>query len=128
MGRSRSSRKMQLLPQWCLLIVLLEGCDTQKPLIIVEKTRQSSGEVCCRDEDLLSCQVVKVDPSLLISKEDILLPGGVVVSFKNHVRPNGYHYANSDGDEATITYNQASGNMFGVLVTAAGKSFAIEKC
>ena len=66
-----------------------------------------------------------MDPSLLISQEDILLPGGVAVSFKNLVEPNGYHYGNSDGDEVIITYNQISGNMFGVLTTADGRSFAM---
>ena len=47
-----------------------------------------------------------MDPSLLISPEDILLSGTVAVSFKNLVEPNGYHYGNSDGDEVTGNHSE----------------------
>jgi hypothetical protein len=94
----------------------------------VKQTRQFSREKCCAERHLLVCQEAKVDPSLLISQEDILLPGAVAVSFKNLVEPTGFHYANSGEDELTIIYNSISENMFGVLTKSDGRSFAIEKC
>ena len=68
-----------------------------------------------------------VNPEILDTKEDIRL-ADVVVSFKSTVSPNGYVYQSPAGDEAVITFNAATGNMFGSFKTTSGRSFAIEKC
>ena len=92
----------------------------------VSNTRRSS-EACCKGRNLLSCHDAVVDPELLNTKEDIRL-ADVVVSFKSTVSPNGYVYQSPAGDEAVITFNAATGNMFGSFKTISGRSFAIEKC
>ena len=68
-----------------------------------------------------------VDPEMLNTKEDLRL-ADVVVSFKSTVAPNGYVYQSPAGDEAVITFNKETGNMFGSLKTTTGRSFSIEKC
>ena len=68
-----------------------------------------------------------VDPDLLDRKEDIML-ANVVLSFKSTVPPNGYVYQSPAGDEAVITFNKKTGNMFGILDTSTGRLFSIEKC
>ena len=92
----------------------------------VSKTRRSS-EACCKEKNLLSCQDAVVNPNILNTKDDIRL-ADVVVSFKSTVAPNGYIYQSPDGDEAVITFNEKTGNMFGTFKTTSGRSFAIEKC
>ena len=52
----------------------------------------------------------------------------MTMQLANQVNPNGYHYTNSAGDEAIITFNAVSGNIFGTLKTADGRSFSLEKC
>ena len=88
---------------------------------------KASSEACCRDKNLLSCRDAIVNPEILDSREDIRL-ADVVVSFKSTVSPNGYVYQNPAGDEAVITFNKKTGNMFGSFKTTNGRSFAIEKC
>ena len=44
------------------------------------------------------------------------------------MEPHGFVYHNSLGDEAVITYNNKTGNMFGSLTTHEDKHYAIEKC
>ena len=68
-----------------------------------------------------------VDPGILDRKEDILLVD-VVLSFKSTVPPNGYVYQSPAGDEAVITFNEKTGNMFGSFETSTGRSFSLEKC
>ena len=48
--------------------------------------------------------------------------------FHSTIQPNGLVYKNSNGDEAVVTYNQKTGNMFGSFKTHQDKSYAIEKC
>ena len=88
---------------------------------------RTSSEACCKDKNLLSCRDAMVNPEILDTKEDIRL-ADVVVSFKSTVSPNGYVYQSPAGDEAVITFNKKTGNMFGSFKTTSGRSFAIEKC
>merc|ERR1719295_822190 len=96
-------------------------------LVQVSRTRIWSSEACCRDKNLLSCQAAMVDPDILDGKEDIVL-ADVVLSFKSMVPPNGYVYQSPAGDEAVITFNAKTGNMFGNFETSTGRSFSLEKC
>ena len=86
-----------------------------------------SVEACCNEEHLLLCSEITVDPVVLLSGEDINILGSDLV-FDSTVEPNGFVYHNSLGDEAVITYNNKTGNMFGTLATHDDKSYAIEKC
>merc|ERR1712223_833696 len=86
-----------------------------------------SVEACCNDDNLLLCSEISVDPSLLLSGEDINILGADLV-FDSTVEPHGFVYHNSLGDEAVITYNNKTGNMFGTLSTHDDKSYFIEKC
>ena len=52
---------------------------------------------------------------------------GIDLQFKSTVEPNGFVYKNDDGDEAIITINPRTGNMFGSLKTRDDKSYSIEK-
>ena len=90
-----------------------------------DETKRST-EICCNDNNLLSCTEVKLDPTNL-SKKKITLKG-IQLTFSNFVEPNGYDYKSSQGDEAILSFNKETGNMFGSLTTHEGRSFAIEKC
>merc|ERR1719295_1561536 len=112
------------------LLCILSGClasGIPGSLVQVSLTRTWSSEACCRDKNLLSCQAAMVDPDILDGKEDIVL-ADVVLSFKSMVPPNGYVYQSPAGDEAVITFNAKTGNMFGNFETSTGRSFSLEKC
>ena len=86
-----------------------------------------SSDVCCNARNLLTCQDASVDPAVLIAGLDLKI-AGVTVSFASTVQPNGYVYKNAAGDEAIITFNRVTGNMFGSFKTNEGRSYGIEKC
>ena len=50
------------------------------------------------------------------------------MAFISTVDPNGFVYRNHQGDEAVITRNEDSGNIFVSLKTQDGRSYTIEKC
>ena len=68
---------------------------------------------------------MQINPEIL---EDDISIIGIDLQFKNKVEPNGYFYHNQEGDEAIITLNHDTGNMFGSLKTHNHKSYTIEKC
>merc|ERR1712048_1107169 len=96
-------------------------------LINITSVNTRSVEACCNEEHLLLCTEITVDPVVLLSGEDINILGSDLV-FDSTVEPHGFVYHNSLGDEAVITYNNKTGNMFGTLTTHDDKSYAIEKC
>ena len=85
-----------------------------------------STEPCC-DKDTLSCYDVEADPESLLSDENISI-NGMELKFSNTIPPHGRAYKTEQGDEAVISYNKDTGNIFGSLKTNDGKSFALEKC
>jgi len=85
-----------------------------------------SAEACC-DLDTLSCYDVDVDPESLLSEENISI-NGIELTFSNTIPPHGRVYKTELGDEAVISLNEETGNIFGSLKTHDGKSFALEKC
>merc|ERR550539_1335477 len=100
---------------------------TGHSLININPANTRSVEACCNDANLLHCTEISVDPALLFSGEEINILGAELV-FDSTVEPHGFVYHNSQGDEAVITYNNKTGNMFGSLKTHDDKSYAIEKC
>ena len=90
-------------------------------------TRSTSQEICCQDSHVSSCFDVTVDPEALLFEEELTI-NGLDFFFSNEIPPNGLVYKNSLADEAVISYNENSGNMFGTLKTHDGRSFAIERC
>ena len=85
-----------------------------------------SVDVTCNDNHLSLCLDVDVNPNLIRNKEDINI-NGVDLELKSTVEPNGLVYRNDDGDEAIITLNPKTGNMFGSLKTHDEKTYSIEK-
>ena len=86
-----------------------------------------NSEACCNERQLSSCFMVTVDPNILRNGEDITI-NGIDFQFHNNPQPRAFTYHTETGDEAVITYNEATGSLFGSVKTVAGKSFAIEKC
>ena len=109
-------------------LIQFDGSLCQKSLLKMINSRQRSSEKCCQENNILSCQETAVLPNVLLKLEDIKLPELKPLKFINRVDPNGYFYANSNGDEAIITYNEIKGNMFGLVTSANNRSFALEKC
>ena len=70
---------------------------------------------------------MEVDTESLHSEDGISI-NGMELKFSNYVPPHGYVYKTDLGDEAVISYNEETGNIFGTLKTHDGKSFALEKC
>merc|ERR1719288_57603 len=67
-----------------------------------------------------------MDPAQL-SNEKITLKD-IEFTFSNTVEPHGFVYKTSQGDEAILSYNEETGNLFGTISTEDGRAFAIEKC
>ena len=84
-------------------------------------------EKCCNERNLLTCERVSVDPDMLMQEDDIDILG-IPFTFSNRIEPNGFAYKTEAGDEAVITYNDETRNMFGGVKTREGRSYAIEKC
>merc|ERR1712110_356418 len=85
-------------------------------------------ESCCNEDNLLTCERVKVNPDMLLEGLDDITINGISFTFSNDIEPHGLVYKTEAGDEAVITYNEDTGNMFGSVKTSDGRSFAIEKC
>ena len=103
------------------------GTLANKGLVRIPKGQTRSTEVCCNDKNLRNCLSAAVNPDLLVTKEDISILD-IDLEFHSTIQPNGLVYKNSNGDEAVVTYNQKTGNMFGSFKTHQDKSYAIEKC
>ena len=85
-----------------------------------------SSESCCT-ADIKTCQDVLIEPDLLWLFQSLSILN-ISLTFCSQVQPNGFVYKNDLGDEAVITVNNRSGNVFGSFKTHQGKSFGIEKC
>ena len=94
-------------------------------LITLSPTRSS--EKCCNDKTIKTCFGAKVNIDNLMSGDDVTI-NDVSLTFRGQVPPHGRVYKNNEGDEAIITYNNDTGNVFGSLKTHKGESFALEKC
>ena len=68
-----------------------------------------------------------MNPDLLLDEKDISILD-IDLVFHSSIQPNGFVYKNSAGDEAVITYNPNTGNMFGSFKTHQDKSYALEPC
>ena len=79
-------------------------------------TNSRSNDPACRDGGLVSCNSAVVDPAALLSGGDLDI-GGFQLSFIGTVHPNGYVYRTTGGDEAVITYNSKTKNMFARYTT-----------
>ena len=109
-----------------LYLSLLQHTKGSEEFLSFPNGTERSSEICCNDDDLLSCSEVKLDPRKLKDKEITLK--GIQLTFSNNIEPNGFGFQNDQGDEAVLSYNKDTGNMFGSLKTHDGRSFAIEKC
>ena len=102
-------------------------CSTATaPLFHIAK-HNGSPDPCCKDSDLKTCQKVNVDPKSLASQMDISILD-MEFQFSNFIEPSSFAYKNNNGDEAVITLNKETGNMFASVKTDEGKSYGIEKC
>ena len=104
----------------------LYGNVDQDLVTRIPMPKNAEPESCCNEDNLLTCERVNVDPAML--GQDDLTILGIRFTFSNHIEPHGFVYKTEAGDEAVITYREASGNMFGSVKTREGRSFAIEKC
>merc|ERR1719422_1325397 len=121
---------MQLKLAVALLSLLSVETFGTKNLFFKPRHGSRSSERCCDSKNIKSCENVAIDSSISKSfdtHEDLFIEGKVF-SFSNKIEPNGFTYKTEEGDETVITLNQKTGNMFANLMTADGKSFALEKC
>ena len=85
-----------------------------------------SSESCCTG-DIKTCQDVEIDSDLLGSSQSLSILN-ISLAFCSRVPPNGFVYKTDLGDEAVMTVNTRSGNVFGSFKTQDGRSFGIERC
>ena len=86
-----------------------------------------SSQVCCNDNNILTCVDAVVDPEALLSGENISILEKDL-KFSSFIEPTGSVYKNEAGDEAVLTYNPNTKNIFGSFKTYDHKSYALEKC
>ena len=82
-------------------------------------------ENCCHDARLVSCTYVDIDPSILSS--NVISINGINFTLSNLVPPHGYNFKKNLMEEATLSYNPRTRNLFGTIKTLQG-TFVIEKC
>ena len=97
------------------------------PLISLPRDGSTGSEECCSDQNIETCVTAAVNTDTFLSKGNISILVADLV-FHSTVNPNGQVYKNAVGDEAVITYNDQTGNMFGTFKTHQGKSYALEPC
>ena len=102
-------------------------CSAATPPLFHIAKQNGSPDPCCKDSDLKTCQKVNVDPKSLASQKDISILD-MEFQFSNFIEPSSFAYKNNNGDEAVITLNKETGNMFASVKTDEGKSYGIEKC
>ena len=90
-------------------------------------SKNLESESCCNESNLLTCERVNVNPTMLLEGQGLTILG-ISFTFYNDIEPHGLVYKTEAGDEAVITYNEDTGNMFGSVKTREGRSYAIEKC
>ena len=91
--------------------MLLAEAYSAKKLVHFHNDLVKSTEACCRERHLSSCLDIIIDPTILDSEQEIII-NGLEFLFLNRVQPRGFTYHTVDGDEAVITYNQATEAMF----------------
>ena len=102
------------------------GIGSAKELLSVSLKRMMRGrENCCHDARLVSCTYVDIDPSILSSNEISI--NGINFTLSNLVPPHGYNFKKNHMEEATLSYNPSTRNLFGTIKTLNG-TFLIEKC
>jgi len=99
---------------------------SSKELFSTPQVNSRSAEPCC-DKNTISCYDVEVDTGSLHTENGISI-NGMALEFSNRVPPHGYVYKTVLGNEAVISFNEETGNVFGTLKTHDGRSFALEKC
>ena len=115
-------------PLLFLMIPTDPDIDVADELVIpVARDAKGTSEKCCTEAHLVLCQEVDINRKLLFRKRDIKILGSTY-TYSNPIDPHGLVYKTEAGDEAVITYNEDTGNMFGSVKTSDGRSFAIEKC
>ena len=115
-----------LLVDRLFILNLIVGAVSSKELFSKSPRSLSRSSQPCCDQHTLSCHDVDVDPESLLSDENISI-NGLELAFSNIIPPHGRTYKTKDGDEAVISYSRETGNIFGILKTNDGKSFALEK-
>ena len=108
-------------------IILGSVRGNNNSLISLPRDGSSPGTSCCSDENLGLCVTAAVNRDSFLDQGDISILG-TDLTFHNTVQPNGQVYKNAAGDEAVITYNDQTGNMFGSFKTHQDQSFALEPC
>ena len=101
-------------------------CSSAPSLFHIQRSN-ARPDPCCEDSNLRTCQRVNVDQKTLASENDISILGKEY-QFSNFIEPSSYAYKTANGDEAVITLNQETGNMFASVKTDDGKSYGIERC
>ena len=91
-----------------LYLSLLQHTKGSEEFLSFPNGTERSSEICCNDDDLLSCSEVKLDPRKLKDKEITLK--GIQLTFSNNIEPNGFGFQNDQGDEAVLSYNKDTGN------------------
>ena len=95
-------------------------------------TNKNSKERCCKGfpgEKILTCQDAEVNPDLFKTKEDIRLPDGFVLSFKNPVGSSFTYWNPNEFGEMVISFNKKTGSMFGTFhAYDANKVFRVQRC
>ena len=109
-----------------IFLVIVGAVSSRELFSLSTRSWSRSTQPCC-DQHTLSCHDVDVDPESLLSDESISI-NGLELKFSNTIPPHGRTYKTEHGDEAVISYNKDTGNIFGTLKTIDGKSFALEKC
>ena len=97
---------------------------------MVSQFSDGRGELaCCEGKNILSCQQVALDTSVLGQTDMHIAPLDSTLAFQGTVADNlnAYHYTNKDID-LILTHNPNKDSVHGHAILADGRSFVIEYC
>ena len=107
-----------------LLLLFLSLASAEFLSEVVENVDKSTFPEFCFEENVISCVLVRPNPTYLLSSS--LELAGSLLELLDHPSENTFTFATGDGDEAIFTIDKESGDIWGNAELADGRDFVLE--
>ena len=107
-----------------LLLLFLSLASAEFLSEVVENVDKSTFPEFCFEENVISCVLVRPNPTSLLSSS--LELAGSLLELLDHPSENTFTFATGDGDEAIFTIDKESWDIWGNAELADGRDFVLE--